>query len=310
MSYLKDPEKYGDSLEQAENSIRGCSMPVQHRIYSSHGDALIDFQEINEGTSLTPLEFHRGILTYMDGYDHKWKPLFDEMDEILLSNESKVIGRKSSKREAQHKYQRDNFALLYRFISCDKKSSDFPVGTAQLNEKDPIEAKLKDLILQNSSLFNSDKMKKFKGQIERDTASIEEAWGDRRQQIGIQVNLYRFLLHCGIYRYNNNIVIALWEEFLKKILDNTNGLNIVTGEGRDRKHISLGSLSRLPGICRILDSKFFNPEKSYREKSDGRIRAGYDRSHMDPFSVVGEGETISEPASRNRARGAKSITDT
>jgi hypothetical protein len=71
---------------------------------------------------------------------------------------------------------------------------------------------------------------------------------------------------------------------------------------------STGSLAYLRKIAAIVESDILeyydNPP---RRKKPKKNLPGTDESHQMPFVYHGEGETIPEPASRNRARGKNPI---
>jgi hypothetical protein len=117
LEYLQNPDKYGDDAETAEAYVRTAIMPVQHRVYDHHEDALVDFQQLNLGTHLTALEFCQGILTYMPRH-HQWAPILEEISEIVSFNSNRIVfERYKQNRARKHRNIRHDLALFHRFAS-------------------------------------------------------------------------------------------------------------------------------------------------------------------------------------------------
>lgn len=321
LRYLEESHLFGDDHDTAEAYCRKCMMPVQHRHYESHDDALIDFQLVNLGTHLTPYEFNNGILAYMGGDGPFWQGFFQQLHDLLSNTSSRITAsRYTVTRPTQHKYYRHDYGLLYRLLSDDKDVSSYNVSAASVDigetrNRKCIEWLLRLKLEELGPNKTQAEFKKFEQLIERETALIEELWYKQLGKeigTGISDTLYRWLLDCAIWKRNNRIPHAKWEQFARKLLTISDGRSQVITIGPDQNAqsytLSLSALHYLKGICEMIDSDFYSgrTQRRSRRKSSS-IRPGFDDSHYLPFSSAGEGPTFGEPGGRNRARGAQPV---
>lgn len=315
IEYLNDPSAYGDTKDDAEMLIRSINMPKQHRLYETQDDALIDFQQVNRGTSLTPYEFCKGILTYMPNYG-LWEPLIDELHQILPFYENRVTKRRYKiERIQEHKLFRHDYSFLYRYLTKSKLLLDFTVtlnDTRYMNLQAPssiIERLLRDELQKYSPEIIQSDLDILRGIVERETANLISILGEMKLP-GISPTLFRWIMDLSIWKRFNNVDNSTWEEFIKKLLESTNGksmvFELVNGVITRKYVINLAKLSCLRGVSEIVGSNIYLYKKE-RRKSRKEKPAGFDESHILPFSIYGDGDTIIEPSGRNRSRGSKPI---
>lgn len=320
LEYLENPEKYGDSPEDAERIVRSCIMPWQHRHYHDDDEALYDFQALNLGTALTAFEFYKGILTYMPGYS-QWEPIISELHGVVPQNEPRVaMARYAVSREEQHKRWRADFAMFHRFIDGSNTIMDYTV-TEQRPRQNPearqqiVEWQLRETLKAMPIADGRDKLSGLQRLVDRETALMESIWyGNlgKNHAIGMSPTLYRWILDVSVWKRNAGINQADWEDFVRRILDVSDGhsqLVCMKDDGRvDRKYtLNLARLTSLKGVCEVIGSNLYSLRPERRTKKIKNLRSGYDESHVLPFSTNGNGETFPEPASRNRSRGARPV---
>lgn len=313
-------EIYGDTTAHAEEVIRCVNMPRQHRHYKSHDEALLDFQRLNFGTPLTPFEYFAGILRYLDGYESEWRPLLEDVHKKVNDNAARVIAKLRGGKQQKHNYYRSDYGLFYRFISGDTSVSAYKTASQRVKPDDIykgecIEAKLKTSMLEIGLEGVRKKVKVFGGLVERETAMIETFWAKtakgRYKGAGIMINLYRHLIDVAIWRRNLQVPTHVWHEYTRKLLDVSQGAASVINpeDNRERSPIALNDLQKLSKICRIIESDFYEQCKKKRAalKKEKQTKPGYDNSHLLPLGI-GE-EAVPEPASINRARGPRPMTE-
>src|SRR5262249_14239219 len=133
------PRKYGSTPAEAEQIVRNCTIPLQHRIYRSKEEAIRDFQYLNQGTALTAYEFCRGDLTVMPGWQLTWKPILAELHETMNQQITRLWLRLPRVRSAQHRFRRHDYALFRRFLDHDKELSSLghvPSGSSRIRMED------------------------------------------------------------------------------------------------------------------------------------------------------------------------------
>lgn len=323
--FLLDSIKYGAcDKERAELIARKVRMPVQHRIYETREDALEDFQLLNIGTSLTPLEFCHGILSYMSGYEAIWKPIFERIHRVVATSSIVLAGKDTTSDESdrlgQHKHKRHNYSLFVRFSSGRTDQFDFKkIGTASIDRasvenKTVVEWLLRLLCEGKGIKAIQQDIEAFSRFVERETATVEDIWRNVRREPGLMLSptVFRWILDCAIWKRNNEISNAVWESFVSALLTHCQGnTTVVAADKPDvSETLGLSQMGKIKKICEIIGSDFYDSKvKPLRKTRTVHRRPGYDISHIEPFSLNGEGDVIIEPASRNRARGAKPIAD-
>jgi len=319
--YFAEPYKWGDTPAIAEINIRNIAMPRQHRYYQTHDEAVIDFQHVNLGSYLTAYEMCAGILTCMKDYN-LYESSLAEIIDCLNINEKRIIAKKTISRGQQHRLYRNAYGIFYRFLTEEKQSTtyeDIPntqIRQMTIEQKQTIENKLREQIEKITLTDFEDTIKKFTSFVERETSMIESIWYDKLQKTrgdGISSTLYRWIMDVAIYRRNNGIPISCYEDFVLKLLLQTRGSGVFpTTSSKDGKPynrtVGLSRLGGLSRICKIIEAEDFMNFVDRPSREKGNTKAGYDNSDITPYSLFGRGDVFSEPASKNRARGAKKVT--
>lgn len=317
-AYLEDPLSFGHNEDTAEAIVRACTISLQHRHYENPMKALWDFQGINLGTNLTPLEFYKGLLTYIPNYD-LLEPYINQVHEGVDKLAAKIIVAyvRGSARDRGHNFQRHDYAMFYRFISERRDAPDYRVATKSIMAAEKtgniVEQLLADRLKDMSISEVKSAVTEFLRHIANETATVEQIWFDQlghRTGDGIVATLYRWIMECSILKRHNGIKNNVWESFMIALLRQSQGrarLIYTTNAGRGETCLfGLGSLKQIKMVSTILNVEFYN-ELQYNKprRKNALTRPGYDSSHILPFRDFGDGITITESASKNRARGAK-----
>lgn len=320
LDYLSNARHYGSSEKDAEEVLRDCQMPCQHRHYSTHDDALVDFQLLNFGTHLTAYEFYCGVIAYMDNYDLHWKPFFADMHAHITIACARLASSTAKTHELIHKHMRSNYGMLYRFLSKEKGTTNYRANTSKVSMEEAasdklIERRLRNLLLDIIGPSKAkDELRIFKRFLDSEIALLETVWDQVKASAGIDpkrginVTLVRWLLDCAIFRRNNEITIDRWQAFLKTVLMACSGTGqfVDPADQRHKITLSLGAVDKLPAVCKMIGSDFYErPER--RRVTNNNGKPGYDESHLVSFAENGNGPTFLEPAGVNRARGKKPV---
>lgn len=324
LEWFLNPEAYGNTKADAIRITKALRIIVQHRIYDSTDEAMRDFYRINSGTKCTAYEFMEGVLGYMDDYETLWRPVISGIHAHVGRGMVRVVGKDKFTRNTQHKFYRDNYALFLRYVTGDKVAVDYPSSEGDIELRDiengrVMEFRLKDEFERIKYAASKKYLDDFGAFIDRETVTILDCWqafiGDKGGSQVMEcpnVTLYRALLAVAIWRRNNAVSTDKWEKFLTRVFRAGDGdaqFQSILANGRiERANFRLSGLSRLGTICRVIGSDFYVVETRER-KSRAKIRPGADHGHVDPFATHGNGPTTPEPASRNRARGARPIED-
>ncbi len=315
---LQDPASYGYTYEQVEEILRAISIPVQHRWYKNEDDALVDFQLLNMGTSLTPREMCKGILTNHPAYRDVWNGLFQRVHEAMQSLSGGLIrNNRNENRELNHKFERHDLSLIVRWFADGTLTDHREVASSklrkeQLDAKQTVENQLRDVCSNRPSEELRREIELLIRHIERQVALYRVVWDEVRQSAvgaALSVTAFRWLLDISIWARKNNISTTDWEAFVRDLLAFTQGTAVVQDKNntRTRATLALGSVSKLKTVCRIINSDLY-VGKLPRKRENKPVLPGFDNSHEVPFVTHGNGPTVIEPASRNRARGAKPIS--
>lgn len=317
LEYFDHPELYGDTKERATVILESYMVTVQHRHYASHDEALVDFQEVNQGSSLTPYEFCHGVLVYMPNYELQWRDLFDELHRVMDVESKKLTAKQRGGRRKQqeHESRRHDLALLYRFATENRDLTRYwtarkQVNTNEVREHDVIEWRMREWCITAGIERSRQVMSLFIAHVQRETALIEDIWREQEPDInkGIAMALYRTLIDVSIWRRNVGKPFTLWEDFVRRMLRNTGGTGSVIDPSNPRRRQRCGNegLNGLKLFCDIIGSTLYLGAADKKSRSS-LIRPGRDESHLMPQSIFGDGPTMPEPAGRNRSRGAAPI---
>lgn len=308
--FLENPKEYGFDFgpEQAMVYCESFMIPVQNRVYNGHPDAMIAFHNLNAGTSLTPLEYYRGLLKT----DTKGTIIFDKIPNIIFSAEYPLVSGKKPGRDALSKLTRDALALFFQYLSETTQIFFWHVEKQKIRPvKDSLELKILNHIKNMSQDEIDKKISSFEQFINEHIKEIS-AIIQETEQAGklMSRTVIRFLLHTAIWRKNAKKSGDLYLRFVRRFIEiqipyrtfssrfslpDTDPVQIIS--------ISIGSLQHLKKLSTALDVPLY---EGYKRKPRETAR-GYHNSHVVPLSKHGEGETIIEPGLRNRVRGAQPI---
>ncbi len=316
IEYLHDPAIYGDDLERAKSYCDQYEITVQHRHYSSHDEALVDFQEINLGTKLTPYEFCHGVLTYMPSYDALWRSWFDDLHSTISNQSARILVRsRGDNREGRQIAKRNDLALFYRFAIDDKTRRRYwspkrRVDVVEVREKQVIEWLLRQHLESIGISKAREKLQTFCGLIERETALLETLWYASNQQgTGISNSLFRFLLDVAIWRRNSGIPYKYFEEFSRLLIERSGGSGKLQHPDNPRRHFtcSMDGLNSLRTACDMLGYHLILDPPVNQPVI--QVKPGYDKGHVQPKALFGNGLTVPQPGGVNRSNGARSVVE-
>lgn len=312
--FLKHPQAYGFNFGPsiAEEYCRAFFLPIQHRHYNDHEEAMQAFQNLNKGTITTPAEFHKGEMTL----NPIGKYIYDKLPNLVTQVGYSLTFNQYGGRETRARLRRDAFVLFWQYITGTESINFCKVNQIQ-TDGSSIESKLMEYI-EREKWTQSDvdsQLRYFEQFLQSAFAMIVDVLREQGQEEkAFSKTLLRALFHLAIWRKNTKRSVEKHLEFLTRLFEHLSKYPSMTSrsevEGEDGKMVSvqiaLSNISRF----RVLDNEAFGiglfdePEKRLKSNT----RPGYDRSHVLPFINHGEGEAFSEPASLNRARGAKPIT--
>ncbi len=309
---LHEPSQYGLSVGQSESLLRAFNFSVQHRVYASHDEAAEDYKDINQGTPLTALEFYKADLANVKDYDSVWRGRIDRLHDSIERCAIAICAKPQSERSVAHRYRRHDLSIFYRFASGETGVTHHGVNAKQASaverqRKTYIEHKFSQWIQTHGVDAFDAKLKNLISIVENETAIIEAEYRKVQSNPGIRIGvvLYRWLLDVSVWRRNNKLDTELWLDFVRRFMQHTGGTQAFPGTTKKNAVIVIGDLGRLKLICQEIGSLMYEGEQARRAKRPSNAQPGYDVSHVLPFSVFGEGPAVMEPASINRARGAK-----
>lgn len=294
---------------------------TQHLEYECMDDAFADFFRINQGTVCTPYELGKGILsTKLQNFKEIWEPLINKLHEIGGDSVKRMqcarVG--NSNRENAHKLRRDDFALFLRYVTKEKKTTNDNAGRSRMEKEeiDNQERLNKVIEYRFQQWLNSKGEQEFQKQllnyekfINNSLSLYQGIWNELfgTQPKAPTITHVRWFLCVAIYRANNDISIAKFEEFIRKMLSKTEGgSGFVPEGGRDRVTIGLSNLQKLHSFCKYLPIEgFASGVKKRIKRSHTTVKDGYDYSHKFPFAIHGEGDTFLEPHLKNLSRGSR-----
>jgi hypothetical protein len=176
----------------------------------------------------------------------------------------------------------------------------------------PIEREVQNIIKSKTKSDLQRELAAFEKFIAEQTAMLETLVFEVTGEIGraMTVGLYRALLHVAIYRRNSSWSVENYKSLALTILKNTekqsfSGRVIFNESGQQPWSISMSLHDPISKALKV--ARAFNIELPNHRKKAGRLKQGYDNSHLLPFVENGEGKTFAEAAPLNRARGAKPI---
>jgi hypothetical protein len=310
--FLEDPQHYGFDFDsrQSELYLEAFVVDVQHRIYRNHAEAMMAFHRLNNGTSLTPAEYYKGILSG------------NELGQIILKSVPAVVDRhalnlvpsKIRGRGHDSKMLRDAISIFFQYISDWPHKYFWDASSTKLIDPGKsMETKLIDFL--SEQRFTRDDVQKKIGDFDRYVAStsrtiesVIESTGQRYKPMSPA--LYRWILHLSLWTKNNKRPQGLFVEFLERTLSEQKTQKSMTARfaiaGTDpivTVSTAINSLNDMPKMCRIFDI----PLDQGRKRKQEDALDGMHNSHIRPFALFGEGETFPEAAKLNQIRGKKEV---
>lgn len=303
INVLDNPKKYdfNVSVEKLNSYVERFRVVQQHRVYSSHDSAYKAFQNINRGTSISPAEYYKGLLTYSQDGRHVYESVYN-----TLRTHSALVSRfkKSVNRATESKEQRTALALFYLYVSNSVGVSLWKVGKSAIDVGDdaPIEKRISDW-LQNCGDV-SKILEDYSQYIAQQTSLIrfclDSVNGDGS---AITFGFYSCLIALGIWKKNNNFSVDWYKIALEKLIKaspmGSTSLHDIEG---NRAPLSVQDIGHTLHILRKYGIEI--PKKRDRKP---QTVIGYDNSHYRSFNKYGEGDTFIEPAPLNRSRGEKNV---
>lgn len=316
LSALQSPEAFGYNQKTVEEILNAINISVQHRHYRSQDEALEDFQLLNMGTALTPREMCKGILANHPQYKIVWEPLFNRFHEVMRRVGGGFVVEPDINRRVKHKFERHDFSIIVRWLG-NPLGDHRRVATMELRKElidkgEVIETELRRICHTLKPEELRSEIDNLIGHIQRQAALSRTIWEEVRPQIGtaMSATLFRWMVDVSIWVRKTGVPQNEWEEFVRQLLTHTQGTAIAQHpqEMRRRVTLGLGSITKLNSVCEIIGSSLYR-NRPPRQRSRTPKLKGFDESHVRPFSTHGNGPTVVEPASRNRARGASPIKD-
>lgn len=306
--FVRNPSGFGFDFgaEQAKQYCWAFPIPVQHRHYADHSEALKAFQDLNRGTVLTAAEFHKGDLVLSNSVGRN---IYDKIPEIVHSLTRPYLGARNLSRQQSSKLRRDCLGLFYQYVTESDNMVLWNVGTKQESGIKSIEAMLREYTSQRAFDEVERDISSFERFLASEMAVIDKYLTDTNQKgKGFSPTALRNLLHTAVWRKNARRPRCLYDELLEAVFSiwkdhksMTSRFALPGTDPVDTVTLQTDSLSQTKSMCRKLGLKLFETD----QRIDRPTAVGYDSSHIKPFSQFGEGPTFIEPSGINRARGAQ-----
>lgn len=240
--------------------------------------------------------------------------LHSKLPEIIRKHEARFVSSGKFSGKQQSRFDRDSFALFYRYISAAKEQEIGGVSNINMQSgasQKPIEKVLMNYI--NSSKLNMSGIEKaisdFDTYLFQHAAQLDDII-IRAGQKGKPVapTLLHWMWHLALFtkntkqpagnywRFVENLVVSLsvMDRFPSRFtVPNSSPVVQVT--------LRLGGVTHLSRLCDALEVDLIGGNR----KKSRKLVKGYHVSHVVPFATHGEGETFIEPAPANLIRGAK-----
>lgn len=308
------PEEFGAPFSPAQwqKYCEQMDITVQHRHYDSHAEAMRAFQDLNQGTAATAAEYYKGELVLAPHGNEVYKTIPSIIDTC---QKQAGVAVKTNDRESLSTVLRDTFALFYQYTSCTEALS---FGVSRSKARRPghhcVERELGSLLSTMNGASFLQQVKAFESYV----ANLTEMIIANKQQLGLaemtmSIGLYRWLLHLGIWRKNAKRYVDDYNLLMHKMFQALSGFpslraQFVLPNTTPAEPIGLHTtdLNQIRSICQAFDVQRLIDGKTTKRRI---TRPGLDNSHLMPLSTHGEGPTVYEPSSLNRARGAKPIAN-
>lgn len=306
----EDPASYGFRFgaKQWQAYCEGLGITHQHRMYESHNAALRAFQNLNRGTALTPAEFHKGqLVIYPLG-----AILYDRIPSIVNLYEVRChVNLSRTNRSRRGAALRDSLALFYQYVTQTTELAFWGAASRSLTTGKSLEERLAEWAHDQSHEIVDRTITNFEQFIASQEAIISKIKKDLCMETRtMNQTLFRWLIHAGIWRKNARRPVDDYVDLVFKLMSHLRDYEVLPGnivlpdvEPAKIVWLRMSRLDQLSQICEHFDNNLY--EKNHRKRQ--ATPRGYDTSHVQPFKFFGEGETIIEPSSINRARGAQPI---
>lgn len=305
MRAIDRPSDYGLTKEDVD-CIKIAQVSQQSMIYSSHDLARMDFQHLNSGVGLIPYEKYRGDLES----DEQGRLLYEMVRTSVgeLSVTMAGISRASDPgRKKKGQLYRNSLGLFFQYVT--RHTSPVLYAKSERNLDEQIERRVRQWLDDNCEDWRSE-FNSFVRMLERVNATLTEktiAVESKRWDMTAVRAMYAAATYCRNTRVTADVFDALVDWFIQC--------------NRNRKTWSARFEVEIDGEPRIVRmdqvsllwlqrvSETGGPEISCRKRAKRFVaRAGYDESHIIPHADGGV-ETVSEPATANRARGRNPMQD-
>jgi hypothetical protein len=219
--------------EQARLVVQGYKVLVTHRIYDKPTEALYWFQVMQLGTPLTPYDFCKGFLEYLDPTVN-WMPTLEDF-HIFMENLAKKYapGQQGFNDFKKSVLRRHNYVLLYNWITRPKSpfshNSVSPITSRELKLADVTKGKMIEqrlgVELTRLGFVNAlNEIKTFQIFLESRGAAIgriSREVSNPHLLRGISPASFRWFLGVATWHRNNNFSnYEILEDFIKLVISN------------------------------------------------------------------------------------------
>ncbi len=323
-AYYKSPELWGDTHDDMEAVLRHCDVPVQHRVYETHEDAIKVFVRVNYGTPCLPYDFAKGIIVSMPDYSAIWKSILDRLHKSLgAAMTDGSSSYRTTNGADQKKYLRDDYGLFYRFLSGDMQLSDYRTGAGKLTPDDvespskTIESRLRECMLTYGHTEVTASLSQFERFIVGETSVIKQLWAEyvndanKATLQGVTPLMFRWLLSLAIWARNNKVDRVRQIDFIRKLLPITEGgTRIIDPENpRSSPGFGLGKLGSLMRICYIVKSDIYTGASRRATQNRQNNKPGVHNAHRKPFVLHGDGPVVPVAGPMNLSMGTRAMDD-
>lgn len=305
MRAIDRPADYGLTEENVD-SIKAAQVSHQSMLYVSHDVARVDFQHLNSGVGLIPYEKYRGDLECDEQGKMLYEMLRTKISELSINlagiSRSTEFGRKKN-----GQLHRNSLGLFFQYVT--KHTDTVLYARSEHSLDDQIERRVRQW-LDNDATDWRREVDKFVRTIERVNATLADKTG-RVENKRWDMTAVRAMYSAATYCHNVGCTTDVFDALVDWFVDCSR--NRKTWSARFEVDVNgEPTVVRMDQVSlRWLDgvSVTGGPEISCQKRTKRFIaRAGYDESHVIPHADGGT-ETVSEPATANRARGRAPIVN-
>lgn len=318
---LATPEKYGFSgREAASKAISRCPIAVHQVVFESRHEAYTWFVRLNSsGSVLTMAELYKGDL--VNGTCQHGERVHGCALQWLIPSMSRVCRdfkeNRGKLRPVDSVRHRGALALFYHFIS-DYTGYTFwehAQGTPQKTKT--VESFLAEHLMGLSGGELGKAIIRYQQFIEKWTAVFrtildktypaKTVMGD-----GLFRHLLFFTTWATRHGYSETRIVDMHQVLISACRELNQKAYKSKPDDKPYIHLQSNTLTRTWTVLREAGISLDIGTLKQKPKRKKRLPliAGYDHSHLQPFSVFGEGEVITEPSIINRSRGAAPIDET